>query len=128
MSKVVVIGGGASGLVAAIQASHHHEVILLEGNDKCGKKILLTGNGKCNYWNQDIHIRNYYTDSLETLDNIISKDNQTEVFSFLESIGVYPKIKNNYYYPYSNQATSVRTLLLAEIERKHIKVIYILKK
>ena len=124
MSKVVVIGGGASGLVAAIQASHHHEVILLEGNDKCGKKILLTGNGKCNYWNQDIHIRNYYTDSLETLDNIISKDNQTEVFSFLESIGVYPKIKNNYYYPYSNQATSVRTLLLAEIERKHIKVIY----
>ena len=124
MSKVVVIGGGASGLVAAIQASHHHEVILLEGNDKCGKKILLTGNGKCNYWNQDIHIRSYYTDSLETLDNIISKDNQTEVFSFLESIGVYPKIKNNYYYPYSNQATSVRTLLLAEIERKHIKVIY----
>ena len=51
MSKVVVIGAGASGMLAAIVASAKNDVVLLEKNDKCGKKILLTGNGKCNYWN-----------------------------------------------------------------------------
>lgn len=124
MSKVVVIGGGASGLVAAISASNNNEVILLEANDKCGKKILLTGNGKCNYWNSDINIDNYNTDNVDNLNNIISKNNQEEVLSFLESIGIYPKIKNGYYYPYSNQASSVRTLLLNEIEKRKVKVKY----
>lgn len=124
MSKVVIIGGGAAGLVAAIKASNQNEVILLEANDKCGKKILLTGNGRCNYWNSDIKIDNYHTDNIEKLSNIISNNNQKDVFSFLESIGIYSKIKNGYYYPYSNQASSVRTLLLNEIEIRKIKVIY----
>ena len=54
MSKVVIIGAGASGIIAALKASEKNEVILLESSDKCGKKILLTGNGKCNYWNNNI--------------------------------------------------------------------------
>jgi len=125
MSKVVIIGGGASGMVAAIQASiNGNEVILLESNDKCGKKILLTGNGKCNYWNSEININNYNTDNPEKLKDIISEYNQHEVLSFLENIGIYPKVRNGYYYPYSNQASSVRTLLLDELERRNVKIIY----
>lgn len=124
MSKVIVVGGGASGMIAAIQASNNHEVILLETNDKCGKKILLTGNGKCNYWNSDIKTDNYNTDDCNRLEKIICENNQTEVLSFLESIGIYPKIKNGYYYPYSNQASSVRTLLLNEMEKRGVKIVY----
>ena len=122
MGKVVVVGGGASGLVAAIVASNKHEVILLEANDKCGKKILLTGNGKCNYWNSNIVLDNYNSDNISVLDKIIC--NQDEVLSFLDSIGIYPKIKNGYYYPYSNQASSVRTILLNEIEKRNVRVVY----
>lgn len=122
MSKVVVVGGGASGLVAAIQASKNNEVILLEANDKCGKKILLTGNGKCNYWNSEISLDNYNTDNKKSLNDILEiKD---EVLSFLNNIGIYPRIKNGYYYPFSNQASSVRTLLLTEVEKRNIEVIY----
>lgn len=123
MSKVVVIGGGASGLVASILASNSNEVTILEGNDKCGKKILLTGNGKCNYWNEDISIDHYNTNNKEILEKIITEKNQEEVLSFLEKLGIYPKIKNGYYYPYSNQATSVRTLLLKELEKRNIKIV-----
>lgn len=124
MSKVVIIGGGASGMVAAIQASiKDNEVVILENNDKCGKKILLTGNGKCNYWNSDINVNNYNADNIECLNDIISESNQQEVLSFLKNIGIYPKVRNGYYYPYSNQASSVRTLLLNELERRNVKII-----
>ncbi len=123
MKKVVVIGGGASGLIAAIVASFKNEVILLEKTEKCGKKILLTGNGRCNYWNQDISLSNYHTDSSSSLKEIIKEENQKEVLSFLEQLGIYPKIKNGYYYPYSNQASSIRTILLSEVEKRKIEVI-----
>ena len=56
--------------------------------------------------------------------NQIINENQKEVLSFLDSIGIYPKIKNDYYYPYSNQASSVRTLLVNEVEKRNIKIIY----
>ena len=57
MSKVVVIGAGASGIIAALRASNNNEVILIDGNSQCGKKLLITGNGKCNFWNEDINIK-----------------------------------------------------------------------
>ena len=56
---VIVVGAGASGIIAALKLSEKNNVTLLEKNDKCGKKILITGNGKCNYWNKDILICNF---------------------------------------------------------------------
>ena len=54
---VVVIGGGASGIVAAIYAARNgKKVTILEKNNVCGKKILVTGNGRCNYFNEDQNI------------------------------------------------------------------------
>ncbi|MBQ4087840.1 MAG: aminoacetone oxidase family FAD-binding enzyme [Clostridia bacterium] len=110
MSTVAVVGAGAAGMMAAIEASKRHRVILLDGNDKCGKKLLLTGNGRCNYWNSDITPDKYNADSEEALERIISEENLSETLNRLEKIGLYPKIKNGYFYPYSNQATSVREL------------------
>lgn len=124
MSKVVVIGGGVAGMMAAIRASLKNEVILLEGNDKCGKKILLTGNGRCNYWNENISIDSYHTDNLKKLEEIISSSNQKEVLTFLEKMGLFPRIKNGYYYPFSNQASSVRNLLTRELEKRNVEVVY----
>ena len=123
MSKVIVIGGGASGMLAATIASKNNEVIILESNDKCGKKILLTGNGKCNYWNSDINIGKYYSSDNSVLNNIINSSNQEKVLSLLENIGIYPKIKNGYYYPYSGQASSIKNLLLLELEKRNVQII-----
>lgn len=121
MSKVIVIGAGASGIISALVASKNNEVVLLDGNDKCGKKLLLTGNGRCNYWNSDISLEKYNTDDEGTLREILSEENKKDTLTLLESLGIYPKIKGEYYYPYSNQAFSVREILERAIKRNNIE-------
>ena len=124
MNKVMVIGGGASGLVAAINAARGgNEVIILEKNSSCGKKILVTDNGKCNYFNEDFTSSHYDSYDKNLIDSIINDKNKKIVLDFFDSIGIIPNIKNGYYYPHSNQAVSILNALMLEINRLGIMVI-----
>lgn len=123
MKKIVIIGGGISGFTAAINAkTNNNEVIILEGQDKPLKKLLITGNGKCNYFNEEFIFSKYHSFNEELLKNIISLENKNKILTFFKSIGIIPRIKENYYYPYSNQAISVKNSFLKEIENKNIKL------
>lgn len=122
MSKIIIIGGGASGMVASIFASHNNDVTILEKNNNCGKKILVTGNGKCNYFNSEFTINHYRSENINILNNIINEENGKKVLDFFESIGITPKIKNGYYYPYSNQAVSINKALLLESRISGVKI------
>ena len=122
--KTLIIGGCASGLVAAIYASNNSEVTIIEKNSVLGKKILVTGNGKCNYWNSFQDISNYYSSNIDILDKILDDESKIEINKLFDKIGLVPKIKNGYYYPYSNQATTVQTALIKEIKNRNIKVEY----
>lgn len=120
--KIVVIGGGASGLMAAIIAkTSNNEVVILEANQDIGKKILATGNGRCNYWHSDIDLNSYYTDSFDKLSIILN--HKDEVLNYLNYLGLVPKIKEGYYYPLSLQASSVHDLFKYQLIKKGIKVI-----
>ncbi|MBR3198851.1 MAG: aminoacetone oxidase family FAD-binding enzyme [Bacilli bacterium] len=124
MNDIVIIGGGASGMTAAIIAARKNKkVTILEKNDKLGKKILVTGNGRCNYFNEEINISHYHSDNEEDLKNIITKENKEKVISFFDSLGIIPKIKNGYYYPITKEATTILNALTYEIKRLNIKVI-----
>ena len=123
MSKVAIIGGGASGLVAAIYASKNNDVTLFEKNSKCGKKILVTGNGRCNYWNEDFDVKYFNSTNKELLDNIITEDNKKEVMKLFDRVGIVPNIVNGYYYPMSNQAVSVQTALLKEVKECGVNIL-----
>ena len=124
MKKIVIIGGGASGLTAAINAkTDNNEVIVLERNSSCGKKILVTGNGKCNYFNEDQNIKHYHSTNTEKIKEFISDERINKVLPFFESIGIIPYIKDGYYYPNSNQAVSLKNALEIECNNKGIKII-----
>ena len=122
MREIVIIGGGASGLVCAIKAKNNsNKVTILERNDCLGKKILVTGNGRCNYYNDNQDISNYYSNNRDLLEEIITTENTDKVIEFFNELGVVPKIRNGYYYPFSNQASTIREVLLDEIKRLGIE-------
>ena len=124
MKNIVIIGGGPSGIVSAIYASKlGNKVTLLEKNNTLGKKLLLTGNGKCNYWNEDQSLKHYNSTNRELIKKIINEDNQKEIQKFFNNIGIIPKIKDGYYYPYSNQATTIQTSLIKECELNKVNII-----
>lgn len=116
MKNVFVIGAGAAGMVAAIEASRNNKVTIIEKNNSVGKKILITGNGRCNYFNDDFQAKHYSSTNGELLAKFINEVNKRKVISFFDSLGIIPKIKDGYYYPYSNQAVSIQNVLLTELK------------
>lgn len=125
MCDIVIIGGGVSGIVSAIKSFNgRNRITILERNDKCLKKLLLTGNGRCNYFNDDTSISNYHSMREDLLDKVINSDNMSRVLDFYNELGIIPKIKNGYYYPFSNQASTVRDALLFEVMKLGISIKY----
>lgn len=124
MKRIIIVGAGAAGMLAAIHAkTKDNQVILIERNTNCGKKILITGNGKCNYLNDDFNISHYRSDNLEFLENIITEENKKILISEFKKIGIEPKIKNGYYYPMSNTSISIQNALLLTLKQKGIEII-----
>lgn len=124
MSDIIIIGGGPSGIVTAIKAKNkNNNVIVLEKNNVPLKKLLLTGNGKCNYFNEIFSTKNYHSMNIDIVDKIISDKNLNSVKEFFDELGIIPKIKNGYYYPFSNQATTIKNVLLREAELKRVNII-----
>lgn len=114
--KVGVAGGGAAGLMAAITAARlGAQVTILERNDRLGKKILATGNGKCNLGNRCLSASEYYTSGDsgfvgECLECFGTK----ETIRFFEELGLELKDKNGYLYPACEQAGAVLDVLRYE--------------
>lgn len=124
MNNVGIIGGGVSGVISAIYASKNgNKVTILEKNNDILKKLLITGSGRCNYFNSDQNIKHYHSKNEEYLKEIITKENTDELCCFYDSIGIVPKIKDGYYYPYSNMAISIKNALVNEVLKSNIKVI-----
>jgi len=114
MNRVVIIGSGPAGLFCALNAKKdNNEVIILEKKETFGKKILVTGSGKCNYWNSDQDIKHYHSRSSNNLSTIINSSNLDDTLNILNNY-IVPYVRDGYYYPYSREASSVRDILVEE--------------
>lgn len=110
--RVIIIGGGAAGSMAALTAAQNGaDVLLLEQNEIIGRKILSTGNGRCNFTNRFQDPSCYRSDNSGFAWKSIGKFSEPETTSFFKNLGIYPKDKNGYLYPWSEQASAVREAL-----------------
>lgn len=117
MTSVIVIGAGASGLMAAVTAAKNGaKVTLLEQNQKVGRKIYATGNGKCNFTNSYMDMSCFHGE--EELYRLIFEDfSREDTISFFEELGIMPCERNGYFYPSSEQAASVVRAFESELKR-----------
>lgn len=125
MKKVLVIGGGASGLVAAIFAARQGaKVTILERTNRVGKKILATGNGRCNITNIDCDIRYFHGANPKFALGPLTAFDQNMTIQFFEELGISHKIEaGGKVYPYSDQASSVLDVLRMETQRLRIETL-----
>lgn len=122
--EIGVIGGGAAGMMSAIKAARNgHNVTIIEHNQRVGKKILATGNGRCNFTNVDMSLRHFHGADKPFIENIINSFDQKKTVEFFNEIGVYPKEKNGCIYPFSEQASAVLDCLMMELKRLKVTVI-----
>lgn len=123
-TRVAIIGGGASGMMAAITAAGQGaNVTIYEAKDRLGKKILATGNGKCNFTNlvqEDFCYRGSDASFSQAARTAFSTE---QTISFFKQIGIEPKYRNGYVYPNSEQAASVADALVMELRAKKVNVI-----
>lgn len=121
--RVLVIGGGASGLMAAIAAAEHGaKVTLLERNRQVGKKILVTGNGRCNLTNLDQDLSHYRGGEPGFAAAVLGEFGLSETLERFKRMGVHTRSRNGYLYPYSDQASSVADALRMEAEHLGVKL------
>ncbi|MDE7283088.1 MAG: aminoacetone oxidase family FAD-binding enzyme [Lachnospiraceae bacterium] len=121
--KIAVIGGGAAGMMAAIQASGDETLVeLYERNDRVGKKLLSTGNGKCNFSNTDMNSSAYYGSAVSYCDKLFSEFGVKESIDFFSQAGMLIKDRNGYLYPASEQASTVLDILRIKLEHLGVHI------
>lgn len=123
MAKIVIVGGGAAGMTAAIAAAWTNpscEIVILEHKNQLGKKILSTGNGRCNFTNAYMEEHCFYSDSKAVIKEVLSVFGTRQTLEFFRKLGVYPKDRNGYYYPRSDQAQTIQKLLLLELNKQQV--------
>ena len=123
--QIGVIGGGAAGMMAAITAAKEGaQVTILERNDRVGKKILQTGNGKCNLGNRALSVECYHGGDLEWIRDVLEHFGTEDTIRFFQSIGLMVKEKNGYLYPVCEQAAAVLDVLRYELQALGVEIQY----
>ena len=126
MSKVLVIGGGAAGMFAAIFAARNgNEVHVLEKNEKLGKKLFITGKGRCNITNasdMDTLFESVVTNSKFLYSSFYGYTNQ-DVMNFFEELGLKIKVeRGERVFPESDHSSDVIAALSKEMRRLGVEI------
>ena len=121
--RIAIVGGGPAGVISAIELSKNgHEVFILEKNDRILKKLLATGNGRCNYTNEVVKVENYNCKDnfVEYALNLFTKE---DLINYFKIMGIEPVVENKgKIFPVTLKANTVVNTFLNEIEENNIEV------
>ncbi len=126
---LVVVGGGAAGMMAALSARRSRpemKVILVEHEQKLGRKLLVCGAGRCNVTNVNVHAGRFSGAPKRFIEAVLKQFDHRAVVSFLDDLGIplYEEKKNDKgkLFPVTNQAQTVLGLLIDELERECVEI------
>ena len=126
MAHILILGGGAAGLAAALAAAQTDptaRVTVLERSPRPGKKLLATGNGRCNLDNEGITPESYSSADRAALDALLRTVNAADPLGWFRALGLYTRTdETGRVYPYSNQAADVLALLEHHLARCGVEV------
>lgn len=124
----VIVGAGASGLAAAVflgrKFKNHakKKIVVLERQNKCGKKLLATGGGRCNLSNKSVSPTAYYGDRA-LIDSVLERFGAEDTIKFFESLGmIMREDEAGRLYPYSGKSATVLECLYSECQRLNIEI------
>ena len=121
--KIAIIGGGAAGMMAAVQAAEAGACAdLYERNDRVGKKLLATGNGRCNFSNRDMNRDAYYGSAVSFYEKLFSEFGVSETIDFFSQHGMLVKDRNGYLYPLSEQASTVLDIFRFALAKANVQL------
>ena len=126
MPNILILGGGAAGLAAALaaaQSAPRAQVVVLERSPRPGKKLLATGNGRCNLDNTGIAPERYFTADPAALLPLLDAVNAADPLGWFRALGLYTRTDEaGRIYPYSNQAADVLALLEHHLAQHHVQL------
>lgn len=129
MSKIIVVGAGPSGMMAALTASKNHEVILIERNNELGKKLKLTGGGRCNitnnrdideFFDKVVNNKKFLYSSFYTFTNL-------DLLNYFSSKNLEYKVEefnDHKVYTKSDKATEIIDVLKDDLIQNNVKIMY----
>ena len=123
--EVTIIGGGSSGMVAAISAARSGaEVVLLERMNRIGRKLLATGNGRCNLTNANCQLSHFHGGNRAVVASVLDQFPVRDTLVFFEHLGIACRTEEDgKVYPRSDQASAVLDVLRYELEQLNVTVL-----
>ena len=124
---IAIIGAGASGVYFALRYIKYHDknaykIIIFNNADKPLKKLALTGNGKCNFANENEDIKSKYFPYNRQIENILNDYKYSQISADFRQLGIIYKVSNGLYYPYSESSKTVVNLFLKSLEKSDIEI------
>jgi predicted Rossmann fold flavoprotein len=124
-TEILIIGGGASGMMAAIAAARRGAAVrILEKGDRLGRKLLATGNGRCNYTNSTCTDKDFSCSDETFPLKAYEIFDASQTISFFETLGILPRVEaEGRVYPYSEQASAMLEALVAEMNKLGVEIL-----
>ncbi len=122
--EILIIGGGSSGMMAALSAAESgRRILLVERMGRIGKKLLVTGNSRCNLTNLSMHPRHYHGAGAAFVETVLSRCSVKDTLALFQELGLAWKADDeNRVYPVSEQASSVLDLLRFHLVHKNVEI------
>ncbi len=123
--KIAIVGGGASGLIAAVVAKKEHTTVdLYEKNQSIGRKILVSGNGRCNIFNTSVSINDYYGEDISFASKVLKRLDFNRFREFCLNMGLLLDVKEDgRVYPLSDEAKSVVNVFRAYLDKLNVNIL-----